>query len=762
MSKLTRREFIRLATVMGGASLFAGCSFFAEEAPIPQYIKGAPGVDPVETLEGIKNIYSVCGLCPGNCGICCRVAQGTVVKIGGNPYNPISVAQPLPFDTPVAESAAHGGSICAVGGSGIQTLYDPFRIARPLKRVGPRGSGKWQALSWEQAFREISLGGDPFGEGNVVGLTALKQGREGFSYLVGRADWGSFTFIKRFLAAFPGTSLLRDRDAKIDRIAAEAANAVFGPDTGPVDADYENARFLISFGDAPLDSGVPIVSIARQIADARVRELGLKWAVVDPRLSTSASKADLWVPIIPGTDMNLALGVMKALADRYSDALKVPREAVEKLTAGRSVEEFAAACGVSPEVPVRLASLLVREGARSAAIPGRGIFSQINGAETAKAILALNIAVGSVPGTGGIASRSVDFLKKAEAKILNGAAKEWPPAEMGSATKALMTWRTDPVYDDPHAASAFLRDREKVPLFIAIDSQITETTVLADYILPDTTYLERWDICLSPPSVTVPGFGVRAPVVGGFDEKTGEFFPILPETRPMEDILIRLASSMGLPGFGEGSPGGLRNAWGYYRQAIALAVRSARDAGLSALSSDEDLEKALERGGIFASDQERTLNKTSSPGKKALSLPPLKAPSEEQRVERGLMLMTYTLPFHRSAESGVNSWLLEVLPENRLIMNASDALKLKIGQGEDIIVESIDGKASHKCKAQPMPGIRPGVVALARGFGRQQSGVAPQIIDGLSTTPDKTRGAGTNASAFPVGQGQVIVRVRKA
>jgi len=690
------------------------------------------------------------------------VAQGTVVKIGGNPYNPISVARPLPFDVPVAGSATHGGSLCAVGGSGIQTLYDPFRIARPLKRVGARGSGKWQALSWEQAFKEICEGGDLFGEGKIIGLKDLREGRYGLSFLAGRADWGSSIFIKKFLTAFPGASLLRDREAHFDRIASEAANAVFGPGTGPVDADYGKASFLLSFGDAPLDSGAPIVSIARQIADARVRGLALRWAVVDPRLSTSASKADLWIPIIPGTDMNLALGIMKAMSEHYAAGLKVSRDSIEKLTAGHSLEDYAAACGVSPEIPVRLADFLVQEGPRSAAIPGRGIFSQSNGAETAKAILSLNTLVGSVPGTGGIGSQSAEFLNKAEAKLLNGAAKEWPAAEMGSATKALMTWRTDPVYGDPADASGFLKDREKVPLFIAIDSQITETTALADYILPDTTYLERWDVCLSPPSVTVPGFGVRAPVVGGFDDKTGEYFPILPETRPMEDILIRLASNIGVPGFGEDPPGGLRNAWGFYRQAIPVVATALKNEGHSGLPSDDALENVLERGGIFGSSQTGIINHSTLQQKKAYSLPAFKVTSEEQPVERGLMLITYTLPFHRDARSGVNSWLLEVLPENRLIMNTADARKLKIALGEDIIVESIDGKKSHNCKAQPMPGIRPGVVALARGFGHRQSGAASQMINGRSTTPDKTRGAGTNAAALAVGHAQTIVRVRKA
>ena len=72
--------------------------------------------------------------------------------------------------------------------------------------------------------------------------------------------------------------------------------------------------------------------------------------------------------------------------------------------------------------------------------------------------------------------------------------------------------------------------------------------MLSDYILPDTTYLERWDVCVPPASVTVPGVGLRCPAVGSVDSKTGQYFPILAENRIMEDILIDVAKKLQLPG----------------------------------------------------------------------------------------------------------------------------------------------------------------------------------------------------------------------
>lgn len=253
MTKLTRRNFIKTASLMGGVSLFAGCSFFGDPPNVPKYIKGAPGVDPIESLYGVKNLFSVCAMCEGRCGICCRSAEGAIVKIGGSSFHPISKGDPLPFLVNPEQAALIGASICAIGSSGIQTLYDPFRIAGPLKRVGPRGSGKWRAVSWSEAISEITNGGDLFGEGKVTGFKAAKDAGQGFGFLVGNADWGSLTFIKSFLKSLSGARLFRDDSVLAQDMVKSVNRSVFGDEYGSTYADYRNAKFLLNFGSAPLD-----------------------------------------------------------------------------------------------------------------------------------------------------------------------------------------------------------------------------------------------------------------------------------------------------------------------------------------------------------------------------------------------------------------------------------------------------------------------------------------------------------------------------
>ncbi|MEW6348864.1 MAG: molybdopterin-dependent oxidoreductase [Thermodesulfobacteriota bacterium] len=750
MIDVTRREFLRLAGLMGGASLFAGCHLFKEPAPVPKFIEGAPGVDPIETLTGIDHMFTVCGMCPGNCGIRCRVAQGTLVKIGGNPYHPVSVETPLPFGTPLEEALTAGGSVCAIGSGGIQHLYDPFRVVRPLKRVGPRGSGKWKALTWQQVAQELITGGDLFREGKVDGLKRIKDAGQGLTFLVGRADWGAMRFLDGFVNAFPGASLSRDRAARLDAAAVEAADAVFGPGSGPVAADYRNARFVLSIGDAPLDSGVPLVSTARGIAQARVEGRSFRWAVVDPRLSVSAAKADFWVPVIPGRDLDLALGIMRALADLGIKAPKLPEQALDAC---------AKASGVSVETIVRLAKLLAEAGGKAAVIPGKSILTQPNGLETTKAVLSLNAMVGSVPGSGGLTARSDDFLAAVGKNL--GSAKPGSPQTKSylNPVKALFTWQADPVYDDPFHAEPFLRDPKNVPLFVAIDTCISETSALADYILPDTTYLERWDICVSPPSVTQPGIGVRRPVVGSFEPVSGKYSPIFPETRPMEEIVGLLAAGLGLPGFEPDKDGNLRTVWSFYRGLLGKVLDSMKSAGLSVPSWTTGVEAVLQRGGIFLGDRPVSL----PAGKASQSVPELpKPPGFPDSTAEGLLLITYSLPFHRTAAEAQNSWLLEIVPENRLQINHSDAQRLKIEQHATVIVETLDGKHSATCKALIVPGIKPGVVAMAKGFGYRESGVRAHVIDQATSTTDETRAAGVNLGRLLPGPLPQRVRVRKA
>ncbi len=272
-----------------------------------------------------------------------------------------------------------------------------------------------------------------------------------WAFSSGRADWGALTFLSSFVGAFPGAVMLRDREILAQEVAIAAADSVFGPGFGPVEPDYRNAGFVLSFADAPLDSGIPLVSIAREIADSRVGGQGMKWAVVDPRLSTSGAKADLWIPVIPGKDMELVCGIMRSLVDRYPGLKQIPDENLKKIVESRTVQQFSQECGILPEVINHLADMMTQAGPRSAAIPGRGILAGKDGKNVAAAVYTLNLLVGSMPGSGGLVAANDSFLQDASTTML----RQFQSAPSDKRIRALISWNADPVYSDPSVAEMF-------------------------------------------------------------------------------------------------------------------------------------------------------------------------------------------------------------------------------------------------------------------------------------------------------------------
>ncbi|MEX2564727.1 MAG: molybdopterin-dependent oxidoreductase [Cyclobacteriaceae bacterium] len=112
-------------------------------------------------------IYSVCLGCNTGCPTKVKVQNGAMVKIDGNPYTPWGRMPHLPFNTPLEEAAKVDGAICPKGQGAIMTVNDPFRIKKVLKRVGPRGSQKWETIEFDQAVEEIVNGGKLFSK--VIG-----------------------------------------------------------------------------------------------------------------------------------------------------------------------------------------------------------------------------------------------------------------------------------------------------------------------------------------------------------------------------------------------------------------------------------------------------------------------------------------------------------------------------------------------------------------------------------------------------------------
>lgn len=177
--KLSRRQFMAKGALLGGA-LLAPNMGSAEEPTSPNAVLNSERPDaPYEWADAANVIQSVCLQCNTGCGIKCKIQDGVVTKIDGNPYNPWTLHPHIPYATPAREAARIDGAICPKGQAGIQTAYDPYRLRKVLKRAGPRGEGRWITIPFDEAIREICEGGLLFkhvpGEENrhVEGLSDL-------------------------------------------------------------------------------------------------------------------------------------------------------------------------------------------------------------------------------------------------------------------------------------------------------------------------------------------------------------------------------------------------------------------------------------------------------------------------------------------------------------------------------------------------------------------------------------------------------------
>lgn len=284
---------------------------------------------------------TVCVGCVSLCGVRVRVdkKQDKVLRVAGNPYHVLAADPYLPYDTPIKQgykalSGSHESGLsvrataCGRGNAVLEKLYDPHRVLMPLKRVGPRNSGKWQPISFEKLIEEVVEGGDLFGEGEVEGLRAIrdvttpidpqrpelgpksnqlacmagfKEGRLPLFARFGKTSFGSVNFTGH--RGNCGLSMRAGYAAFLDNFQGY-------PHLKP---DFNNTEYLLNIGTAPANAGNPFMRQGKLVAEGRAAGR-LKMVVVDPVLTNADSKAagdqTKWVPIKPGTDGALVMAML--------------------------------------------------------------------------------------------------------------------------------------------------------------------------------------------------------------------------------------------------------------------------------------------------------------------------------------------------------------------------------------------------------------------------------------------------------------------
>ncbi len=314
--EMDRRRFLLISgTLAAGASV----RNLVKPAVASAVVTGQHAPALTELDAGVQVIMSVCQNCHGRCGIMARVKDGVLLKIEGNPYHPNNFdADERPaYGTPVDVAKKHPGRLCAKGQAGVQVVYDPFRIKQPLKRVGPRGSGQWKAITWEQAFVEIAAKLKPLRDlTTLIDPAAAELGpiANQVLYSPGRTIEGGFT--DRIWGSGFGTINRREDHTSVCETSHHVGNELMTWDEkanagrkNHFKPDIQEAKYIMLFGSSFLEANFPMVALARKLMDFRAK--GGKYVVVDPRFSNTAALAHRWVPIKPGGDAALALGMAR-------------------------------------------------------------------------------------------------------------------------------------------------------------------------------------------------------------------------------------------------------------------------------------------------------------------------------------------------------------------------------------------------------------------------------------------------------------------
>jgi anaerobic selenocysteine-containing dehydrogenase/Fe-S-cluster-containing dehydrogenase component len=528
---LSRRSFLKAVAVTGAAA--SGCTDLPSRQLMPYVIPDE------NVIPGVPAFYaSACRECAAGCGVVARVREGRVVKLEGNPQDPVS-----------------GGALCARGQAALQGLYNPDRLPGPRKRGR---HGELVAVTWDEA---LGLLGDRL-------RAAASAGRHRVAFLGAPQGPTLDDLILRWLGVWGSTQrvVYEPFDDEPERSAAALC---FRRGDLPV-YRLDAADVILSFGADFLETWRSPVELTRQYAAFRApRDAGgaltMGYATyVGPRFGLTAANADQWLAPHPGTESLVALGVL-GLVSRSGlvRGADVDVEALQAFTAGYPPDVVAEQTGLT-EAALRAAAKRFGDAEAAVALAGT------RDTATHVAAFLLNAVTGNL-------GKTVRFLADASPPPQAGSRDVAPLLEAmrTGAVDVVVVAGANPIFTMPpalDAAEAFKR----VPLTVWCGGVPDETAALADLLVPTHHPLETWSDAVPRAGVRVLGQPVMQPV---FD------------TRPLGDVL--LTSARVVPGAGEVLP------WSDTGAAIEASWRALHARGAAGSSFEAFWENARRAGGMF-------------------------------------------------------------------------------------------------------------------------------------------------------------------
>lgn len=686
MQKISRRSFLKMAAATGAAAAL----------PLGLNIDAKAYAEDMKAGE-VTRIPSLCNGCSSYCGVWAYVKNGRLWKIEGNHTHMKS-----------------RGSLCARGHGVALNVYDPGRVTQPMKRVG---ENEFQPITWETAFQEIGEklrqiveehGGDKV-------LWACHGGKE--TYAQKFLDIiGSDNYLTHYTTCFTAKTNIWDKMCG-----------------GMYNSDFDHAQYMLFAGRNYAGGIIP--AAMKRITEAKAN--GAKLVVVDPRFCELATIADEWIPIRPGTDLALFIGIAHTLVveNLYN------KDFIEKYTYGFdefwmynkdfSAEKAAGITGIPAQKIKEIARELAANAPQAFLDPGyKGLHCHYrNSNETAMMNIIVNALLGNFYQKGGLfPAASTTFGHPEETYFGSKAEKgprvdgagvpgEYPLVEAGRGipqripdlidngrVKAVFFYSYNPLRSAPEPE--YQKKIKNAELVVSIPYDWNETSVFtARYILPETHYLERTE---HPKVINGNIYWPSAQIATRFKalEAGAGCLPLL-------DILKGITTAYGI-----------ENLYGFTVEEeleAALGPHGISPEELKEKGCLELLPSVLPKSegltfNTFTTRIEFSLGSWKKEG--YLGVPTWIPPLVEPRAENEFRLINGKQPWHSHIMTTNNAHLMAITQKKKgtyMWMNADRAKALAITEGSWVTVKS--EVASKKVQVHVTEGLHPECVWLPATYG---------------------------------------------
>ncbi len=646
---------------------------------------------------GVTTIPTFCEMCFWRCGGIAHIRDGKLWKFEGNPKDPQS-----------------HGRLCPRGTGAVGAHYDPDRIRQPLIRVGARGKEEWKTASWDEALGVIA---------ERMGRIKTEHGAESIALF--NHGFGQ-RFFQHVLKSYGVINIAASSYAQCRGARDVGFQLTFGSGVGsPEPTDIQDTDCLVLIG-SHLGENMHNSQV-QEFAKAIERRVPV--IVVDPRFSVAASKAKYWLPVKPGTDLALLLAWMNLLVTegRYDKAF-VEKHGHEFNKFVAEIKDYtpewaAEQTGVSADLIMAAAREFASHRPATIVHPGRRVNWYGDDTQRSRAVALLNGLLGNWGRKGGLFVANgmkivpyplPPYPKSDKPRADGGDAVRYPFADEGITTsirdatlsakpypiKSWFVYSANIMQALPNQQET-LKAIDKLDLLVVCETIPSEIAGYADVILPDTTFLERYDELLV-------GYGrvgwtaLRQPVIAApHDQKPAWWIAKqlaeklgIGACMPFKDMEEYLSYRVGNSGY----------SWETLKKEGVIMGQpkpTTVEAGL-ALSFDTPSGKVE-----FWSDQLAAAGFDPVP----------KYTRHPQAPEGHFRLITGRAPVHTFSRTQSNPLLSDLMPENEVWVNAATAKRLGLRNREYVTLKNQDGVVSNRIRVKATRRIREDCVYMVYGFG---------------------------------------------